>query len=369
MKMKNITKKAKLIEQLNSLSTAEKEEAVAFFTKYTEYESRIDWNNKSLQYQDFEKVFKMADSSHKNIKRKAKTNPEILFEKYNCRIVHRTENILVVMPLDWECMVFFNSFNCGGTGAKWCIGYKNNPNHWYNYISAKDIFYLIYFVKKHPVYGRKILIQYNKVTGKFTTWDVRDSHLPEETVNNNYFLYVMFNSIVNDVEFCNLKKIPEIPKAFPAAAPDPLSMELGYGLIPLVDRRKKRAELVKRIRGVRRQIALDLGLTIPKVRIVDNVMLDTYEYCLKIKGVDAGRGNIRMEHFLCINSGGVKEELPGEKTSDPVFGLPAIWVSAEKRDEAKQAGYTVLDPPSIIAAHLTEIIKHHAAEILDLRET
>jgi flagellar biosynthesis protein FlhA len=99
------------------------------------------------------------------------------------------------------------------------------------------------------------------------------------------------------------------------------------------------------------------------------MILEPSEYCFKIKGVDSGRGKIRMGYFLCINPGTVTVELEGEKTVDPAFGLPAIWVSQEKRDEAERAGYTVVDPPSIIATHLTEIIRHHAADILGLQNT
>ena len=160
----------------------------------------------------------------------------------------------------------------------------------------------------------------------------------------------------------------EAAEMSPVVPLDPLSLELGYGLIPLVDR-DKGAELLERVQRVRRESALDLGLVIPRIRIIDNMRLEPSEYCLKIKGVDVGRGKIRMEHFLCINPGSVKEELPGEKTRDPAFGLPALWVSADKREEAERAGYTVVDPPSIIATHLTEIIKHHASEILGRQET
>jgi len=149
---------------------------------------------------------------------------------------------------------------------------------------------------------------------------------------------------------------------------DSLSLEIGYGLIPLVDK-EKGAELLERVQGVRRQSALELGLVIPKVRIIDNMVLDPSEYCFKIKGVDVGRSKIRMGYFLCIIPGTVTEQLPGDKTVDPAFGLPAQWISEDKRDEAERAGYTVVDPPSIIATHLTEIIRRHAAEILGLQDT
>jgi flagellar biosynthesis protein FlhA len=154
----------------------------------------------------------------------------------------------------------------------------------------------------------------------------------------------------------------------PVVPLDPLSLELGYGLIPLVDK-DKGAELLERVHRIRRESALDLGLVIPRIRIVDNMRLEPSEYCFKIKGVDVGRGKIRMGYYMCINPGGVTEELPGEKTRDPAFGLPALWISEDRRDEAERAGYTVVDPPSIIATHLTEIIKRHASEILGRQET
>jgi len=150
--------------------------------------------------------------------------------------------------------------------------------------------------------------------------------------------------------------------------PDHLSLELGFGLIPLVDK-DKGAELLERMQGMRRQIALEMGIVIPKIRIIDNMFLGSSEYCFKIRGVDAGKSTIRMGYYLCINPGTVKEELAGEKTKDPAFGLPALWIGEDKRDEAEQAGYTVVDPPSIIATHLTEIIKRHAAELLGRQET
>jgi flagellar biosynthesis protein FlhA len=156
----------------------------------------------------------------------------------------------------------------------------------------------------------------------------------------------------------------EIPRTVPL---DPLSLELGYGLIPLVDR-EKGAELLERVQRIRRESALDLGLVIPRIRIIDNMRLEPAEYCIKIKGVDVGRGKIRMGYYMCINPGGVKDEIAGEKTTDPAFGLPALWISEDRRDEAERAGYTVVDPPSIIATHLTEIIKRHAAEILGRQE-
>ncbi|MCL2266582.1 MAG: flagellar biosynthesis protein FlhA, partial [Treponema sp.] len=161
----------------------------------------------------------------------------------------------------------------------------------------------------------------------------------------------------------------EKPVDFSPVVPlDILSLELGYGLVPLVEK-EKGAELLERVQGVRRQSAYDLGLVIPKVRIIDNSILEPSEYCFKIKGVDSGRGKIRLGYYLCINPGSVTAELQGEKTVDPAFGLPAVWIDHERRDEAERAGYTVVDPPTIIATHLTEIIRRNAADILGLQDT
>jgi flagellar biosynthesis protein FlhA len=148
---------------------------------------------------------------------------------------------------------------------------------------------------------------------------------------------------------------------------DPISLELGYGLIPLVDK-DKGADLLDRITRIRKESALDMGLVVPRIRIIDNMRLEPSEYCFKIKGVQVGRGVIRSGYYLAINPGGVSEDIPGEKTKDPTFGLPALWIGEENRDRAERAGYTVVDAPSIIATHLTEIIKRHASEILGRQE-
>lgn len=148
---------------------------------------------------------------------------------------------------------------------------------------------------------------------------------------------------------------------------DPISLELGYGLIPLVDK-EKGAELLERITRIRRESALDMGIVVPRIRIVDNMRLEPSEYCFKIKGVEVGRGIIRLGLYMAINPGSVQEEISGEKTRDPAFGLSAIWITEDLRDKAERSGYTVVDPPSIIATHLTEIIKKHASAILGRQE-
>ncbi|MCL2832230.1 MAG: flagellar biosynthesis protein FlhA [Treponema sp.] len=150
---------------------------------------------------------------------------------------------------------------------------------------------------------------------------------------------------------------------------DPLSLELGFGLIPLVDK-DKGADLLERVLRVRRETALNLGIVIPTIRIIDNMLLGSSEYCFKIRGIETGRGAIRLGYYLCMKPAGSEiEDIPGEKTREPVFGLPALWITEDRRDEAERLGYNVVDPPSIIATHLTEIVKHHAAEILDRQIT
>jgi flagellar biosynthesis protein FlhA len=159
------------------------------------------------------------------------------------------------------------------------------------------------------------------------------------------------------------KKKKQAADAGAVAPLDPLSLEIGFALIPLVDA-DKGAELLERVQRIRREAAVDMGLIVPKVRIIDNMRLDPLEYSIKIKGVEVGKSRIRMGCYMCMNTGGVIEEIQGEKTTEPTFGLPAIWITEDQRDRAERAGYAVVDPPTIIATHLTQIIKTHAAEIL-----
>lgn len=155
----------------------------------------------------------------------------------------------------------------------------------------------------------------------------------------------------------------------PVVPLDDLSLELGLALLPLVDKQKG-AELLERVKRIRREAALDLGLVIPKIRIVDNMTLDANEYCFKIRGIEAGRSKIKPGFYMCMNTGTVApgNEIHGEKTVDPTFGVPAIWISEDQRGDAERAGYAVVDPPTIVATHLTEIIRTHAADILGRQE-
>lgn len=113
---------------------------------------------------------------------------------------------------------------------------------------------------------------------------------------------------------------------------------------------------------------MDIGLPVPKIRIIDNMSLEPNEYVFQIRGIKAGGSKLRLGYYMCMNTGLVTEEIPGEVTKDPAFGMPAIWVPEERRAEAEQAGYAVIDPPTVIATHITEIIRGNAARILGRQE-
>ncbi len=153
----------------------------------------------------------------------------------------------------------------------------------------------------------------------------------------------------------------------PVVPLDTLLLEIGYALIPLVDN-EKGAKLLERVTRIRREAALDLGLVVPSIRIVDNMTLDPSEYSFKIRGIEAGRSKLKMGYYMAINTGDIREEVKGEPTNDPAFGMPAVWIPEDKRAEVERAGYAVVDPPTVIATHLTEIIRSHAAEILGRKE-
>ena len=145
---------------------------------------------------------------------------------------------------------------------------------------------------------------------------------------------------------------------------DPLSLELGYALIPLVDQ-EKGAELLERISRIRVEARHDIGLDIPKIHIQDNMTLEPNDYSFKIAGIEAGHSSVRVGYVMCLDTGTVTDPIDGEKTKDPAFGMDAIWLPEDRRSEAEGAGYVIVDPPTIISTHITEIIKNHAAELLD----
>ena len=149
---------------------------------------------------------------------------------------------------------------------------------------------------------------------------------------------------------------------------DPMELEIGYSLIPLVDTGQG-GDLLDRIVMIRRQCALELGLVVPTIRIRDNIQIKPNAYIIKLKGIEIARGELMLDHYLAMNSGTVFEEVPGIETVEPAFGLPALWISENEREQAELNGYTVVDAVSVLATHLTEIIKQHADEILGRQET
>ena len=148
---------------------------------------------------------------------------------------------------------------------------------------------------------------------------------------------------------------------------DPLDVEIGYNLIPLVDP-DQGGTLLERITNIRRRSAVDMGLIVPPIRIRDNMELESEDYSILIKGVEVGHGSLKVGKLMAMDSGEVKERIQGDEFIEPVFGLSAIWINPDVRDTADRNGYTVVDSPTIIATHLTEIIKSHAAEILGRQE-
>lgn len=144
---------------------------------------------------------------------------------------------------------------------------------------------------------------------------------------------------------------------------DPIELEFGYGIIPLADVNQG-GDLLDRVVMIRRQIALELGTIVPIIRLRDNIQLNPNQYIIKIKGVQVAQGEILFDHYMAMNPGFVEEEIDGIETVEPAFNLPALWITENQREKAETYGYTVVDPPSIIATHLTEIIKKHLDELL-----
>ncbi|GIP43754.1 flagellar biosynthesis protein FlhA [Paenibacillus sp. J45TS6] len=149
---------------------------------------------------------------------------------------------------------------------------------------------------------------------------------------------------------------------------DPIEFEFGYGLIPLADTGQG-GDLLDRIIMIRRQCALELGLVVPVIRIRDNIQLRPSEYVIKIKGNTVGGGELLLNHYLAMSPGYDDDSISGIETMEPAFGLPALWIDELTKDRAELSGYTVVDPPSVVATHLTELIKRHAHELLGRQET
>ncbi|MBQ2089727.1 MAG: FHIPEP family type III secretion protein, partial [Lachnospiraceae bacterium] len=144
---------------------------------------------------------------------------------------------------------------------------------------------------------------------------------------------------------------------------DPIELEFGYGIIPLADVNQG-GDLLDRVVMIRRQIALELGTVVPIIRLRDNIQLNPNQYIIKIKGIQVAAGEIMFDHYMAMNPGYVEEEITGIETREPSFDMPALWITDAQRERAESLGYTVVDPPSIIATHLTEVIRRHISELL-----
>ena len=148
---------------------------------------------------------------------------------------------------------------------------------------------------------------------------------------------------------------------------DPIELEIGYGIIPLADVNQG-GDLLDRVVMIRRQIALELGTVVPIIRLRDNIQLNPNQYIIKIKGIQVTEGEILFDHYMAMNPGFVEEEISGIPTFEPSFHLPALWITEGQRERAESLGYTVVDPPSIIATHLTEVIRSHIDELLSRQD-
>jgi flagellar biosynthesis protein FlhA len=149
---------------------------------------------------------------------------------------------------------------------------------------------------------------------------------------------------------------------------DELRVELGYGLLPLISGGQDDDRLTEQIKALRRQLASEMGFVMPSVRILDNMQLDSNAYVIKVKEVEAGRGVLYPDQHMVMDPAGGQLDMPGTHTTEPTFGLPATWIDASLKDEAAFKGYTVVDPPTVLSTHLTEVLKGNMAELLSYAE-
>jgi len=164
-----------------------------------------------------------------------------------------------------------------------------------------------------------------------------------------------------------LESLRRPESVFPLLQVDPLEVEFGYGLIPLADSMQG-GDLLDRIVMMRRQIAMDIGLVVPVVRLRDNIQLKPNDYVIKVKGVEVADGSVMPDHFMAMASGLEEQLIEGIDTIEPAFNLPAKWIRQDLREQAEMKGYTVVDPPSVISTHLTEVIKRFGHELLGRQE-
>lgn len=173
---------------------------------------------------------------------------------------------------------------------------------------------------------------------------------------------------MEQMEMAAAEEVHAPEKVIDLLALDTLELEIGYGLIPLADT-KQGGDILDRIVMIRRQFAIEMGLVIPTIRIRDNLQLMSNQYVLKFRGNKIAIGEVYLDHFLAMNQGMEDNTLDGIKVIEPAFGLPATWISKEAKQQAELMGYIIVDPPSVIATHLTEVLKRHAYQLLRREET
>jgi flagellar biosynthesis protein FlhA len=180
------------------------------------------------------------------------------------------------------------------------------------------------------------------------------------------FAYTVFKSS-REIEETKAEEVPKEPTSESVEALlslDLLGLDVGYSLIPLVDA-ERGGEILERIRGLRRQLALEMGFVVAAIHIRDDLQLKPSEYVIKLKGIDVAKGEIMLGHYLAITAGDEHIKINGIETKEPAFGLPAVWIDEKEKESIQAKGFVVVDPATVISTHLTEIIKTHAHELLD----
>ncbi|TDX51914.1 flagellar biosynthesis protein FlhA [Orenia marismortui] len=173
--------------------------------------------------------------------------------------------------------------------------------------------------------------------------------------------------LANDEEEEEIEEYREPDNLSQLLQVDPMELEVGYNLIPLVVP-EQGGDLLDRVSMIRRQCALELGMIIPPIRIRDNMQLEPNHYRVNLRGIEIAQHEIEVDNYLAMDSGMVTEEVEGKETTEPAFGLPALWIGESQKERAEMLGYTVVDPPSVMATHLTELVKSHAYELLGRQE-
>lgn len=213
---------------------------------------------------------------------------------------------------------------------------------------------LMGFIPAFPTFNFLLIALAFAAMGYFSLKKIRE--LEKEEINSQ-----IATSVSEDIESGSPEMVYNMLQV------DPLELEFGYGLISIFDQ-DQGGDLLDRVILIRRQIARDLGIVVPIIRIYDNIQLPSNDYMIKIKGIEISQGTVHPNKLMAMDPGTATEIIRGEETVEPAFGLPALWIPIAERENAEEKGYTVVDPPSIIATHLTEVIKNHCHELLGRQE-